>query len=65
MMTGDTFTGGETRVVIYDLVITCNDSSYGLEIVANEFSANTVVTRATEQADNSRQSRTRQYLSIV
>ena len=48
VVTLDTFRGNQARVVIFDLVITCGDSSHGLGIMANELRANIAATRATE-----------------
>lgn len=48
VLTLDTFRGAQSRVVIYDLVVTCGDDSHGLGIVANEFRANIAATRASE-----------------
>jgi len=48
VVTIDVMRGQQSRVVIYDMVVTCGDGSHGLGIVGNEFRANLAVTRASD-----------------
>ena len=44
----DRFRGQQATIIIYDLVVTQGDSSHGIGIVADEWRANFVATRATD-----------------
>jgi AAA domain len=46
--TVDSMRGHQACIIIYDLVVTCGDSSHGIGICAEEFRANIASTRATD-----------------